>query len=185
MNQWSLFFQSWSPTTSSLRSSSHKNRSLDFLYHCEFRNLNVLIVQLFFPFPVSLRHRTTLKQFIIELFRRERVAISSLTIVFCSDDFLLDVNKQFLQHDDYTDIITFNLASKRSAVEGEVYISVERVKENAWSLGNTVTSELHRVIFHGCLHLCGYADKTEKDHATMRAREDLYLQKYFTALKLT
>jgi len=102
----------------------------------------------------------------------------SLTYIFCSDDYLLNINRQFLQHNYYTDIISFNLGQRNGPVEGEIYISLDRVKDNARQLHQTYQQELHRVIFHGALHLCGYKDKSVKDIALMRKMEDHYLQRY-------
>lgn len=98
--------------------------------------------------------------------------------VFCSDEYLLEINRQYLQHDFYTDIISFELGDS-FVTEGEIYISVDRIRENAGILGKTIKEELHRVIFHGALHLCGYKDKLKKDQLEMRKKEDRYLQKYF------
>jgi probable rRNA maturation factor len=127
----------------------------------------------------GLKDRRKLKSFLAALFKREKKALASLTYIFCSDKALLDINQQFLQHDYYTDIITFNLAPRNHAVEGEIYISLDRVRENALNLDEYFYRELHRVIFHGALHLCGYKDKTNKDLLIMRTTEDFYLKRYF------
>lgn len=138
------------------------------------------VVQFHCILPVAgLRQRRRLKNFLVAIFRREKRALASLSFVFCSDKFLLDINKQFLQHNYYTDIISFNLAHKNEPVEGEIYISLDRVKENAENLDQYYYMELHRVIFHGALHLCGYKDKTSKEIFVMRAKEDFYLKQYF------
>lgn len=123
----------------------------------------------------GLRDRTLLKKHIESLFRREGVRLSQLNYVFCTDDRLLEINRQYLQHDYYTDIITFDLAGKGEPVNGEVYISLDRVRDNARALGVPLRQELRRVIFHGALHLCGYKDKTEKEKEKMREREEFYL----------
>lgn len=129
--------------------------------------------------PVTnLRNRTKLKDFLGEIFKKEKTAARSVQFIFCSDGFLLNINRRFLQHDYYTDIISFNLAEDNQPVEGEIYISVDRVKENATSLGLPFGQELHRVIFHGILHFCGYKDKTDSEQLTMRKKEDFYLKKY-------
>ena len=125
-----------------------------------------------------LEDRSLLKGFIEGLFRKERTRLSSLNYIFCSDRRLLDINRQYLQHDYYTDIITFDL-SEGQGVAGEIYISVDRVKDNARKLGVSFKSELHRVIFHGALHLCGYRDKSESEKKKMRAAEERYLSGYF------
>ena len=100
-----------------------------------------------------------------------------LNYVFCSDDRVLEINRQFLAHDFFTDIITFEL-SDNEYTNGEIYISTDRVRDNAKALKVSVVAELHRVIFHGALHLCGYKDKTGKDEALMRKKEDEYLKRY-------
>lgn len=139
-----------------------------------------MAVQFFFQQKIaSLTGRTRLKQFLPGIFKKEKQELGNLTYIFCSDEELLAINKQFLQHDYYTDIITFNLAGKGEPVEGEIYISVDRVKDNALSLGTSFREELHRVIFHGALHLCGYKDKSKADIAMMRKKEDECLTLYF------
>ena len=122
--------------------------------------------------------RNRLKSFLAKLFKKESTPLQSLNYIFCSDDYLLDINKTNLDHDYYTDIITFNL-SKNNLVEGEIYISIDRVRENAQIEGESMNRELHRVIFHGALHLCGYRDKTTKEQVEMRKKEDHYLNLYF------
>jgi rRNA maturation RNase YbeY len=110
------------------------------------------------------------------MFHVEKQRLTSLQYVFCSDDFLLQINKDFLQHDYYTDIITFEMGdTAASGVVGEIYISTDRVKDNAASLSIGFQEELLRVVFHGALHLCGYKDKTPTERAKMREAEDRYL----------
>jgi rRNA maturation RNase YbeY len=106
-------------------------------------------------------------------------SLTSLQYVFCSDPYLLQINKDFLQHDFYTDIITFELSADPlgSGVEGEIYISIDRVRENAQELGVPIQQELLRVIFHGALHLCGFKDKTSAQEKQMRAKEEEYLRR--------
>ena len=123
--------------------------------------------------------RTKLKAFIQTIFRKEEKKLTNLTYVFCSDEYLLDINRRFLNHDYYTDIITFDISETKGEVEGEVYISVDRVKENAKTLDQIYSKEILRVIFHGSLHLCGYKDKSKAQEQEMRKREDFYLNKFF------
>ena len=111
------------------------------------------------------------------------VQTADLNYIFCNDAFLLEMNKNFLEHDAFTDIITFDLSESRKAMQGEIYISVERVKDNAKQFHTTYTDELHRVIFHGVLHLCGFKDKKEKDKKIMRENEDYCLAHYKKELK--
>jgi probable rRNA maturation factor len=124
-------------------------------------------------------NKTKLKAQLASLFKKEKTALQSLNYVFCTDEYLLGINQQFLNHNYYTDIITFNLASKNQPVIGDIYISIDRVKDNATTHKTSFKEELHRVIFHGALHLCGYKDKTTKDIVEMRKMEDKYLQLHF------
>ncbi|MGX5818183.1 rRNA maturation RNase YbeY [Chitinophaga lutea] len=128
---------------------------------------------------VGLKDRTRLKGFLAELFKREGQGLEGLQYVFCSDEYLLEINRSFLDHDTYTDIVTFELSEDPDVTQGEIYISIDRVKENAGIFQVTQNYELHRVIFHGALHLCGYKDKTKKEEARMREKEDEYLTLYF------
>ena len=125
---------------------------------------------------ISLPGKTILKTLLTDLFRKEGRQLAGLSIVFCSDDYLLELNRQFLQHDYYTDILTFLMSERGAPVEGELYISVDRVRENARAFGVPTLQELRRVIIHGSLHLCGYKDKLKKDQALIRQKEDRYLQ---------
>ena len=129
---------------------------------------------------VSLLERKRLKLFIKSIFDKKERQLNSLAIIFCSDEYLLDINKQFLQHDYYTDIITFNLSENIHVIEGEIYISVDRVRDNAISNKVTVKQELHRVLFHGVLHLCGYLDKSVKAKKEMTLQENYSLERYFS-----
>lgn len=126
-----------------------------------------------------LQNRARLKRYIKNLFKTEEKCLDSLSYIFCTDEYLLTINKQFLQHDFYTDIITFDLSFNNQATTGEIYISIDRVKDNAHRMGVTVKEELHRVIFHGALHLCGYEDKTVKARKKMTQKEDYYIFEYF------
>jgi probable rRNA maturation factor len=135
-------------------------------------------VYFFFPYThFSLRDRQKLKKFIESIFRREGKKLRTLNYIFCSDKALLEINRQYLGHDFYTDIISFDL-SEDDITMGEVHISVERVRENAIQFGTSFKQELLRVIFHGALHLCGYTDKNNRNQLKMRKREDYYLSRY-------
>ena len=129
----------------------------------------------------SFKNRSKLKQFLLFLFKNEGFSVDAINYIFCTDDFLLDLNKKHLNHDTYTDIITFALSHVNAPVTADIYISTERVKENAGIFHTTFTRELHRVIFHGALHLCGYKDKTAEQSKKMRAKEEFYLDKYFVS----
>ena len=126
----------------------------------------------------SLRFRTKLKAFINQQCLKEGVHIETLQYVFCSDKFLLDINTRYLNHYFYTDIISFDLSDKRGQLVGDVYISIDRVKENAKTEGQLYIHELLRVIFHGALHFCGYKDKKPADVKRMRSMEDKWLKAY-------
>jgi rRNA maturation RNase YbeY len=128
---------------------------------------------------ISLVNRTALKLYIGRIFKNEHKKLINLTYIFCSDKYLLEINKTHLKHDFYTDIITFDLSETRDLIIGEIYISTDRVRDNASQLGTTLREELHRVIFHGALHLCGYKDKTMEEEKDMRKAENELLHKYF------
>jgi rRNA maturation RNase YbeY len=127
---------------------------------------------------ISLKDRRILKTTLAALFKKEKKKLAELHYIFVSDDRLLEINRQFLQHDFYTDIITFPLSEPGQPISGEIYISVDRVRENAREFGGTVKEELLRVIFHGALHLCGYKDKTTPQQREMRQLEEKYLAFY-------
>lgn len=117
-----------------------------------------------------------LKECIETIFVKEKRPLSAVSYVFCSDDYLLRMNREFLAHNYLTDIITFPLSATNEPVEAEIYISIDRVKENARELDEPYQSEILRVIFHGVLHLCGYKDKKKSEIAAMRQKEDQYLR---------
>ena len=127
---------------------------------------------------VTLANRVALKSFIEKRVHKEGFTIESLTYVFCSDKYLLKINKDFLAHNYYTDIISFDLSEVPGQLIGEVYISIDRVKDNAKTHGTSLKEELHRVIFHGALHFCGYKDKKPTDAKKMREMEDRWLSAY-------
>ena len=135
-------------------------------------------IYFFYEVPVSLRNRTLLKQAITQLLKKYGRDLESLNFVFCNDERVLEINKQFLQHDYYTDIISFELSRKSEPLQGEVYISVDRVRDNAQNLGQSFNRELHRVIIHGVLHFLGYKDKTTAEAARMRKAEEDFLSSY-------
>ena len=126
----------------------------------------------------SLRNRKKLKHFIAKIFRSKKKKLGGLIYIFSTDRNVLKINRQYLNHDFYTDVITFNL-SDGPDIEGEVYLSVDRIKENAKKFNVSFAEELHRVMFHAALHLCGYGDKTVSEKASMRKQENGYLAEYF------
>lgn len=103
--------------------------------------------------------------------------IGELNFIFCSDAYLLGINKKYLQHDTYTDIVTFDSSEQDGVIAGDVFISVERTRENAVEFGVSQRDELHRVIIHGVLHLCGYNDEKKEDKQEMTTKENEYLEK--------
>lgn len=109
------------------------------------------------------------------LITNEDRKVGEIAIIFCDDNYLLDINKEFLNHNYYTDIITFNYC-ENSVISGDLFISVERITENAHKYNTSFNKELFRVIFHGLLHLAGYNDKTDAEKQIMRFKEDYYLQ---------
>jgi rRNA maturation RNase YbeY len=127
----------------------------------------------------SLGNATKLKHFIESIFKKELQKLDSINYIFCSDKVILEINKKYLNHDSYTDVITFDLSRDDEGISAEVYVSIERIKDNAKELGLTIRSELHRVLFHAALHLCGYNDKKKKDREIMRKKEGELLIKYF------
>ena len=131
----------------------------------------------------KLGQKRRVSSFLDALVMRHRPAVKKvqLTYIFCTDDALLQMNQQFLDHDTLTDIITFDLSEKETELTGEIYISVDRITENAQKFKTDYQQELHRVIFHGALHLCGFKDKTKKDAAEMRLQEDNCLEAWAAA----
>lgn len=117
-----------------------------------------------------------LKQWITLIIEKKKHKTGELNFIFCSDDYLLTVNKQYLDHDTYTDIITFDYSQKNLNISGDIYISIDRVKENALAFSTSFEDELHRILIHGTLHLLGYKDKTKIAKAEMTLQEDLCLK---------
>jgi len=118
-----------------------------------------------------------LKEAVKSLAINEGKVLKDLSLVFTDDDYLLEVNKQYLNHDYFTDVITFDY-SVFPEVSGDVMISLDRVKDNAQSLNQSFELEFYRVVFHGVLHLCGYKDKSDADVIEMRAKEDFYINRF-------
>ncbi|WP_223709422.1 rRNA maturation RNase YbeY [Niabella beijingensis] len=139
------------------------------------------ISQVTFSFQkaATLKERKRLKQFISLIFKENKQELDMLQYIFCGDDEILRVNRQYLEHDYYTDIITFDLREKLAEpMMADIFISVDTVRSNARLLNEPFFRELHRVIFHGALHLCGFNDKTAEEQQVMRRKEDEYLIRY-------
>jgi len=129
-----------------------------------------------FDVDPHLKHKNALKRWISDCVLAEKRSIGTINIIFCSDDHLLDMNRQHLAHDYYTDIITFDF-SVNERISGDLYISFDRVKDNALKTATPLNFEIYRVIIHGVMHLCGYKDKTKSDALKMRQKEDSTLLK--------
>ncbi len=121
---------------------------------------------------------------LIFLIHNELKREGDLSVVFCSDEYLIKMNKEYLQHDYYTDIITFDYVEE-NVISGDLFISLDRIKDNARKFDVPVINELYRVVFHGVLHLVGYNDKTDEEKKMMREKENFYLSKVdFGGMKL-
>ena len=129
---------------------------------------------------LTLKERGNLKGFINNLIIKEKRKLNKLNYIFCSDQALLRINRKYLGHNFYTDVVTFDLSSSPKEILADIYISAARIKENAKNLQIPIKEELHRVMFHGLLHLCGYNDKTEQQKKLMRKMEDFYTTLYFS-----
>jgi probable rRNA maturation factor len=116
-----------------------------------------------------------IKNFLASIFENEGAVFTRVTYIFCKDDYVLALNTQYLNHPVFTDILTFILSEPGKQIIAEIYISIERVTENAILLKIPYQDELFRVMIHGILHLCGYHDKTLKQRVCMRTKEDEYL----------
>lgn len=125
----------------------------------------------------KLKNKTHLKKWITETIQHEGFKLKELTYIFCSDDYLLKINQEYLDHDTYTDIITFDNSDTEKVIIGDIFISIDRIRENARNFNVSETDELHRVIIHGALHLLGYKDKTPVTKQKMTQKEDFYLIK--------
>jgi len=134
-------------------------------------SVSYFVEDIAFKVPQKRKLSAWLKQVIAD----EGFYLTHINYIFTSDEYLLSVNKQYLDHDYYTDIITFDQSEAEGLLEGDIYISVDRVKENADALGVNFSQELRRVMVHGLLHLCGYDDQSDEGRHKMRAKEDFYL----------
>lgn len=134
-----------------------------------------------FQTSCTLKHRTVLKQWIKTIIEQEEKVPGDISYIFCSDEQLLEINKEYLNHDYYTDIITFDY-SEADEVSGDMFISIDRIKDNAKELKVSYQEELYRVIIHGVLHLLGYKDKTEEESEQMREMENKSLSVLFNIL---
>jgi probable rRNA maturation factor len=126
----------------------------------------------------EIKDKQQLKHFLASIFLQEKVDFESISYIFCKDKFLFSLNKQYLKHESYTDILTFTLSDKSAPLTAEIYISVERVRQNSALLKVDYNEELCRVMIHGILHLCGFLDRSSKEKRIMRDKEDFYLSRF-------
>ena len=134
------------------------------------------MIQFFYenlPETVNTKYTVWLEDIILS----EEKKLGEINYIFCDDEYLLKVNQDYLQHDYYTDIITFDYV-KGKTISGEIFVSLQRISDNASTLSKNYEEELRRVLAHGILHLCGYKDKTEEEELLMRSKEDFYIAKY-------
>ena len=126
-----------------------------------------------------LKRRNKFKGFVGYILKHEGKRLNLINFIFCTDEELKKLNNDFLKHDYYTDILTFDLSESKKDVTADIFISVDRTRDNAKSFSVSFSQELHRVMIHGVLHLCGYKDKNSSDIKKIRAKENWYLLKYF------
>ncbi|SRR5690554_1885565 len=137
-----------------------------------------LIHYFFEDISYKIVHPIKTKRWIRSLVNAEGFELNSINFIFCSDEYLLQINREYLNHDYYTDIITFDNSESDREIEGDIFISLDRVFENARSESIQEEEELRRVLAHGVLHLCGYDDHTDEEQSQMRAKENYYLQQF-------
>jgi probable rRNA maturation factor len=123
----------------------------------------------------KLKDKTKVKAWVKDTIVNEGFKLSELNYIFCSDAYLLEINQQYLDHDTYTDIVTFDNSEEEGVIVSDIFISIPRIQENAAKFKVSETDELHRVIIHGALHLLGYTDKSPGDKKKMTEKEDYYL----------
>jgi probable rRNA maturation factor len=125
----------------------------------------------------KLKDKARVRKWITDTIVAEGYKLQDLTYIFCSDEYLLTINQQYLDHDTFTDIITFDNSEYEGEITGDIFISIPRILENAAKFKVSDADELHRVIIHGALHLLGYTDKKPVDKQKMTEKEDYYLAK--------
>lgn len=132
------------------------------------------MIQYFFENVEEITLPENCSEWIKKLILDEEKKVGNINYIFCDDEYLLKVNQDFLNHDYYTDIITFDYV-KGKTISGDIFISLTRISENASTLSSSFEKELLRVLAHGVLHLCGYKDKSDEEQKEMRAKEDFYI----------
>lgn len=123
----------------------------------------------------ELPQKNTMKAWLNGIAQTEGRKLGEINYIFCSDEYLLQVNREYLNHDYYTDIITFDNSETENLIDGDIFVSIERIADNAKTQKTDFDTELRRVLAHGVLHLVGYGDKNPEDEKLMRAKEDYYL----------
>ena len=123
----------------------------------------------------QLRNKKLIRQWISDTAKSEKYSIETINLIFTSDNYLHQLNVEHLNHDTLTDIITFEYNEPNEAISSDIFISIDRVKENATNFNQLLHNELHRIIIHGVLHLLGFKDKTKTDKEEMTSKEDYYL----------
>ena len=134
------------------------------------------MIQFFFENIDKITIDSTLAAWLEDIILTEGKKPGDINYIFCDDEYLLQVNKEYLHHDYYTDIITFDYV-KGKTISGDIFVSLPRIFDNAETLSKDFDSEFFRVLAHGILHLCGYKDKTDEEISEMRNKEDYYLNK--------
>ena len=135
------------------------------------------MIQFFFENIAEIPLQPNTSQWLENIIISEGKKLGEINYIFCDDEYLLKVNQDFLAHDYYTDIITFDYV-KGKTISGDIFVSLPRIFDNASTLSKNFEDEFHRVLAHGILHLCGYKDKTEAEEKEMRSKEDFYLSLY-------
>jgi probable rRNA maturation factor len=125
----------------------------------------------------ELEDQAQIKTWITETIQAEGGELGELNYIFCTDEYLHNINVEYLDHDTYTDIITFDNSEEGGSIEGDIFISIARVRENAAEFTVNFSQELNRVLIHGVLHLLGYMDESDEEELQMRTKEDFYLSK--------
>ncbi len=124
----------------------------------------------------TLKKKDTIRNWILKAILEESKTPGSINFIFCDDDYLLKLNRHYLQHDYYTDVITFSFVDE-NIISGDIYISIDRIKDNSITYSSSFSNELFRVMIHGVLHLLGYDDKNDPECALMKDKEDYFLNK--------
>ncbi len=125
----------------------------------------------------TLKQKSLVREWLGSIISAHTFKLVALNYIFCSDDYLLEINKEYLEHDYYTDIITFDQSEENGLLEGDIFISIHRVQENAIKQETSFENELSRVLAHGLLHLLGFKDKTDEEQKVMRQEEDKWISK--------